>query len=73
MRIFYFFYESVVTFSFVSWYRSLTLKKETRRDFKVQGVITACGQIAGMTLTDLPHLYKIKTLKKTQPVLADPS
>lgn len=32
-----------------------------------------CREVGHARLYDLPHLYKVRTLKKTQSVLVDPS
>lgn len=61
------FIESDLTFSFISSYGSLSLKTKQR----LQGIVTACSKIAGVALNDLPHLYKMRTLK-TQSILAHP-
>ena len=37
------------------------------------GAAEVCGQIAGVNLNDLNDLYKVRNLKKSQSILADPS
>ncbi len=46
------FIESVLTFSFVCWYGSLTLKNKNR----LQSVVKVCCKIAHNTLNDLYSL-----------------
>ena len=70
MKMFYScFIESVLTFSFVSWYGSTTLKNKKR----LQQVVKVCSKIANITLNELNSLYKLRSLKKAKSILADPS
>ena len=70
MKMFYScFIESVLTFSFVSWYGSITLKNKNR----LQHIVKVCSKIAHTTLNELHSLYKIRALKKARSILANPS
>lgn len=70
MRMFYScFIESVLTFSFIVWFGSLTLKNRNR----LVGIVKMCSKIAGINLMDLSQLYKGRATKKAQSILADPS
>lgn len=39
---------------------------------RLQGIVKVCGKIAPMPLNDHSHLFKVRTLKNTQSILADP-
>ena len=70
MRMFYCcFIESILTFSSVCWFGSLSFKNKKR----LQGITKVCSKIAGPYLEDLSHLYKVRSLKKAQSISADPS
>ena len=44
MRMFYsFFIESVLTFTFICWFGSLTLKNR----YRLEGIVKVCSKIAG--------------------------
>lgn len=53
------FMKSVHTFSFVSWYRSITLKKQQKKP--ALGIVKIYSKIAAPTLNNLPHLSKVRT------------
>ena len=63
------FIESVIIVSFVSWYGLLNLKNRNR----LQGIVIVSVQHNCTTLYDLPYLHKVRTLKKAQSILVDPS
>lgn len=68
MKMFYScFIESVLIFYFVSWYGLLSLKNKDRP----QGIVKVCSKIEGTTLKYLPLLYKVRSLRKAQSILAD--
>lgn len=70
MRMFYScFIESVLTFSFICWHGSLSVKQKNR----LQGIVKVCSKIAGTSLNDLHDLYKVRSLKKARSIVADPS
>ena len=70
MRMFYScFIESVLTFAFISWFGSATLRNRNR----LCGITKTCSKIAGTALNDLPQLHKGRALKKALSILDDPS
>lgn len=70
MKMFYScFIESVLTFSFICWHRSLSIKQKNR----MLGIVKVCSKIVGTPLDDLHDLYKVRSLKKARAILADPS
>lgn len=70
MEMFYScFIESVLTFSFICWHGSLSIKQKNR----MQGIVKVCSKIVGTLLNDLYDLYKVRSLKKARAILADHS
>ncbi|XDV19566.1 hypothetical protein PO909_025015 [Leuciscus waleckii] len=70
MEMFYScFIESVLTFSFICWYGSLSIKQKNR----MQGIVKVSSKIVGTPLNDLHDLYKVRSLKKARAILADHS
>ncbi len=63
------FIKLVLTFSFIGWFWSLSLKN---KNF-LQGILKVCGKSAGVIMNALHETYKVWTLKKSQWILADPS
>ena len=70
MEMFYScFIESVLTFAFICWFGSISLKNRNR----LQGIVRVCSKIVGTPLTDITLLYKTRALNKVRLVLSDPS
>ena len=70
MQMFYScFIESVLTFTFICWYGSISIKNKNR----LQGLTNICSKIAGLSLHHVNELYNIRTLKKVCAVLGDQS
>ncbi len=68
MKIFYSsFIESVLTFSFICWLGSLTLKNRNR----LGHIVRICSKIAGLNLDELSLLFKTRATKKAQTILDD--
>lgn len=63
------FIESILTFSFICWYGSLSLRNKNR----LQGIVRVCSKIAGISLNDLTALYQLRTLSKVRSILGDQS
>ncbi|KAG5278269.1 hypothetical protein AALO_G00097090, partial [Alosa alosa] len=70
MRMFYScFIESVLTFCFICWFGSLSIKNKNR----LQSIVRKCSKIAGINFPTLSHTYSNRGAKKAQSIAADPS
>ncbi|KAK0137857.1 hypothetical protein N1851_025939 [Merluccius polli] len=56
------FIESVLTFSFICWFGSLTLKNRNQ----LGHIVKVCSKIAGLNLDELFLLFKSRPTKKAQ-------
>ncbi len=63
------FTESVLTYFFICWFGSLTLKNRN----SLEGIVRMCSIMADTNPNDLSHVYKVRATKKIQWILADPS
>ena len=69
MKIFYScFIESILTFSFICWFGSLTAKDKNR----LSSIVRMCGRIAGTSLEELSVLYRARATRKAKMILSDP-
>ena len=69
MKIFYScFIESILTFSFICWFGSLTAKDKNR----LSSIVRVCGRIAGTSLEELSVLYRARATRKAKMILSDP-
>ena len=70
MKMFYScFIESVLTFTFICWHGSLSIKEKNR----MQGIVKVCSKSAGTPLDGVHDLHKARSLKKARAILADSS
>ena len=68
MKTFYrSFIESILTFSFISWYSCLTM--DDRK--KVDRVVRVCGKIVGENQESLSDLYKRRCVQKAKSIITD--
>ncbi len=70
LRTFYTtFIESVLSFSFLCWYSSLSLRNKNR----LQTLVRTCSKIIGVPLRSLAEFYKQQMLRKTRSITGDDS
>ncbi len=70
LRTFYTtFIESVLSFSFLCWYSSLSLRNKNR----LQTLVRTCSKIIGVPLRCLAEFYKQQMLRKTRSITGDDS
>ena len=60
--------ESVITFSFVSWFGNST-KKDTKKLFKIQKIVRRMD----LTVTELSAIYNQHVTKMEQKIMCDPT
>ncbi len=63
------FIESVLSFSFLCWYSSLSLRNKNR----LQTLVRTCSKIIGVPLRCLAEFYKQQMLRKTRSITGDDS
>ena len=69
MKMFYScFIESVLTFSFICWFGSLTVDR-----CRLSNIVRMCGRIAGVSLQELAVLYRARATRKAHTILSDPT
>ena len=70
VKLFYLcFVESVLTFSFICWFSLLNVKNQNC----LRSIIKECGKIIGTQCNDIADLFKSRSVKKAQRILADSS
>ncbi len=70
LRTFYTtFIESVLSFSFLCWYSSLSLRNKNR----LQTLVRTCSKIIGVPLRCLAEFYKQQMLRNTRSITGDDS
>ena len=70
MKMFYScFIESVLTFSFICWHGSLSIKQQNR----VNDIVKVCSKIAGTALNGLSQVYRDRCVRKAKAIIAHPS
>lgn len=62
------FIESLFTFSFICWFKSLSLVDKNR----LQKIVKICSKIIGIKLRDLSSLYEEQVLRKAKCILSQP-
>ncbi|KAJ0032067.1 hypothetical protein NQD34_002148 [Periophthalmus magnuspinnatus] len=62
------FIESLLTFSFICWFQSLSLKDRN----KLQNIVKTCSKITGVKQRELHSLWEERVLSKAKCLLAHP-
>uniref|UniRef100_A0A1A8LS20 Reverse transcriptase domain-containing protein n=3 Tax=Nothobranchius TaxID=28779 RepID=A0A1A8LS20_9TELE len=62
------FIESILTFSFVCWYKALSMKDKK----KLQSIVKTCSKIIGAKQRDLQSLWEERVRKKAKSILGQP-
>ena len=60
---------SVLSFSMVCWFGSLSEKERKR----LNGIVRVCGKIVGNNQQTLEHLYRVKSADKAAKIKSDPA
>ena len=63
------FIESILTFSFVCWFRTLSVKSRN----SLSGVVNLCSKVVGRKQVPLEQLFQKRALKKAVSIQTDPT